>query len=111
MIALIAGDVNLIPLFFMSPVMPSDDVFIKLFTCIVRFNPDNLPRTRADLHKDAVNLDHIIPIIYGFKNGIASEIIADARNLRILPARKNLSKKQKLTEEGEILLKELLSIK
>ena len=76
-----------------------------------RFNPDNLPRTRADLHKDAVNLDHIIPIIYGFKNSIAPEIIADARNLRILPARKNLSKKQKLTEEGEILLKELLSIK
>jgi len=70
----------------------------------VTMNPNNFPRTTPSRHPDAVNLDHIIPIIYGFKNGLAPEILADARNLRIVLAKKNLSKKQVLTLEAEALL-------
>jgi hypothetical protein len=73
-----------------------------------RINPDNLKRGRVEIDPDCVHLDHIIPIIYGFKNNIAPEILADARNLRILPARKNLSKKSVMTEEAETLLKVIL---
>lgn len=66
-------------------------------------NPNNFPRTTPNRHPHAVNLDHIIPIIYGFKNGLEPEVLADVRNLRVVPARKNLSKKQVLTEEAKVL--------
>ena len=33
-------------------------------------NPMGLPRRKANAHTNAVNLDHIIPIIYGFKNQV-----------------------------------------
>ena len=70
-------------------------------------NPLNLPRCKPATHPDAVNLDHLIPIIYGFKNGLAPELLANLRNLKIVPARDNLRKKQKLTDEAKALLAEL----
>lgn len=72
-------------------------------------NPLDLPRCKPNTHLDAVNLDHVIPIIYGFKNGIPAEKLADLRNLRVVSARSNLRKKQKLTEEARRLLDELAS--
>lgn len=79
----------------------SEKAYRENYTAI---NPDGLKRGRIEVNPDCAHLDHIIPIIYGFKNGLAPEILADARNLRIVPARKNLSKKQVLTEEAEELL-------
>jgi hypothetical protein len=69
-----------------------------------RINPLNLKRGRVEIDPDCVHLDHIIPVIYGFKNGLAPEILADAQNLRIVPAKTNLSKKSTLTKEAEKLL-------
>lgn len=70
-------------------------------------NPMGLPRCKPSKHPDAVNLDHIIPIIEGFKKKIPTYLMADIRNLRIIPAKANLRKKQKLTEEAEKLLEVL----
>lgn len=68
------------------------------------YNPLGMPRTRLELHPNAVNLDHIIPIIYGFKNGLNPKLLAHPQNLRIVPAKKNLSKRQAITEETSKLL-------
>ena len=43
------------------------------------------------------HLDHITPIIYGFKNGWAPERLAVKENLQLLPAKTNLSKGRKRT--------------
>lgn len=57
-------------------------------------NPKRLPRSRPDLNPDAVNLDHIVPIIECFKRGWDIHEAAALSNLHLLPARENLSKKQ-----------------
>lgn len=57
-------------------------------------NPKRLPRSRPDLNPDAVNLDHIVPIIECFKRGWDIHEAAALSNLQLLPARENLSKKQ-----------------
>lgn len=57
-------------------------------------NPKRLPRSRPDLNPDAVNLDHIVPIIECFKRGWDIHEAAALTNLQLLPARENLSKKQ-----------------
>ena len=55
------------------------------------------------LHKDEINplglprgleyhLDHIVPIIEGFKRGLPPEAMAVKENLQMLPAKENLSK-------------------
>lgn len=70
-------------------------------------NPNNHNRSRPDLDPVAVQIDHIIPIIYGFKNNLSPELIANPLNLRMLSAKDNLKKKQKLTTEAKALLKRL----
>lgn len=70
-------------------------------------NPNNYPRMKPNTHPDAVNLDHIIPMIYGFKNDLPVELISDIRNLRIINASQNLRKRQKLTDEAKTLLNSL----
>jgi hypothetical protein len=62
-------------------------------------NPKRLPRSRPDLNPDAVNLDHIVPIIECFKRGWDIHEAAALTNLQLLPAHKNLSKKQTLDAE------------
>jgi len=52
-----------------------------------QINPENLRRGK-DYH-----LDHIYPVIKGFENNIAPEIIADPSNLQILPAKENIKKR------------------
>lgn len=57
-------------------------------------NPKRLPRSRPDLNPEAVNLDHIVPIIECFNRGWDIHEAAALTNLQLLPARENLSKKQ-----------------
>jgi hypothetical protein len=52
-------------------------------------NPDNLPRTLCGV-EDGYQLDHIIPIKFGFENDIPREVLADKDNLRMLPWKENL---------------------
>lgn len=49
------------------------------------------------------HLDHIIPIIYGFENGIPPEVIGGISNLRFIPAKENLSKNRKLVSTPQSL--------
>lgn len=42
--------------------------------------------------EDPYHLDHHIPIVWGFYNGVPEEVIADISNLRFIPARENCSK-------------------
>lgn len=71
-------------------------------------NPKRLNRSRPDLDQNSVQLDHIIPIIYGFKNGIDPELIADVRNLRIVDCTVNLQKKQSLSPDAKKVLQLLV---
>lgn len=52
-------------------------------------NPNDYPRTLCGV-KDGYQLDHIIPIKFGFENDIPPEIIAEQNNLRMLPWKENL---------------------
>lgn len=72
-------------------------------------NPMGLPRKKAGSHPDAINVDHIIPMIYCFKNSLPIELATDPLNIRVISAVENLQKKQKLTEETEALLLQLRS--
>ena len=53
-------------------------------------------RGRCDIDENAYNLDHIIPIIYGFKNNIDPKIIGNISNLRFIPWDENVKKSSKL---------------
>jgi len=44
----------------------------------------------------AYQIDHIIPISYGYDNNIPPEIIADVSNLQFIPWEENLSKSDKI---------------
>lgn len=74
-----------------------------------QLNPMGLPRKKAGSHPDAVNVDHIIPMIYCFKNSLPIELATDPLNIRVISAVENLQKKQKFTEEAEVLLIQLRS--
>jgi hypothetical protein len=50
-------------------------------------NPQNLTRSKEGYH-----LDHIVSLAGGFKNGVPLYIIAHPANLRIIPAKDNISK-------------------
>lgn len=54
-------------------------------------NPDRHPRGRCGVD-GAYQLDHIVPIRYGFDNNIAPEVLAKKENLRMLPWKENLEK-------------------
>jgi hypothetical protein len=50
------------------------------------------------------DLDHIVPIIYGYKNNIPIELIASKENLRIIPHADNFKKAAIITQDAiEIL--------
>ena len=53
-------------------------------------------RGRIDLMENAYNLDHIIPIIYGYENNIPPHEIADISNLQFIPAIDNHRKNRKI---------------
>lgn len=57
-------------------------------------NPQRLPRSRPDLLKGCVQLDHVVPIIECFKRGWLPEAAADLSNLRVIDAIANLRKQR-----------------
>lgn len=52
-------------------------------------NPNNYPRTICGVD-GGYQLDHIIPIKFGFENNIPPEVLAEKDNLRMLPWKENL---------------------
>jgi 5-methylcytosine-specific restriction endonuclease McrA len=60
-------------------------------------NPYNKSRTLCGVD-DGYQIDHIIPIRYGFENNIPPEEIARLENLRMLPWKENLIKGKTLIE-------------
>ncbi len=54
-------------------------------------NPENLPRTVCGV-EGGYQLDHIFPIIEGYKSGKSPEEISDMMNLQMLPWKENRSK-------------------
>lgn len=57
-------------------------------------NPLDLPRSRPDLLKGCVQLDHVKPIIECFKDGWTPERAAALENLQVLDAIDNLKKQR-----------------
>src|SRR6056300_690902 len=57
---------------------------------------DETKRTRIDLDENAYNIDHIIPIIYGYENNIPPEEVGNIKNLQFIPAIENHKKSKKL---------------
>ena len=55
-------------------------------------NPNDYIRTTGG---DGYHLDHIMPIHYGFVNGILPSILAEVKNLQMLPWRENIAKGNK----------------
>lgn len=52
----------------------------------------------------AHQLDHIVPVSYGYEHKIPAELLASQDNLQYIPWEDNLSKKDKLTERAKQLL-------
>ena len=50
------------------------------------------------------HLDHIVPKCYGFKHNIPIERICSVENLRVVSARENIEKGQKITDQAKLLL-------
>lgn len=57
---------------------------------------NNDKRTRIDIDKNAFHIDHIIPIIYGYRNNIPPEKIGDINNLRFISAMENHKKSKNI---------------
>ena len=73
--------------------------------CISEINPDGHKRGTAG-QKDVYQLDHIVPIIWGFNNGLTPEELSRKENLRMIKWEDNLSRsKLSLCEDGERTLK------
>lgn len=66
---------------------------------ITLINPNNLTRTLAGVD-NGYQLDHIIPVRYGFDNNIPPEEIARLENLRMIPWKENVQKGKKLLSES-----------
>jgi len=64
---------------------------INFYKYYYQINPKNLKRGKYDYH-----LDHIYPVVEGYKNKISPEIIAAPENLQMLHWRKNLEKGGKI---------------
>ena len=50
------------------------------------------------------DLDHIVPIKYGYDNNIPAELIASVDNLRVIPHKDNYTKGTRLIEEAVSIL-------
>lgn len=61
---------------------------------IDKINPNRYPRTICGV-KDGYQLDHIIPVRFGFDNGISIEDMCDVSNLRMIPWKENLKRNRK----------------
>jgi hypothetical protein len=54
------------------------------------------------------NLDHIFPISAGFKRGIPPEIVANIKNLRFIPHKQNMKKRDEVIPEAETIINQIL---
>lgn len=54
--------------------------------------PNHDKRGKISRMENAYHLDHIVPIIEGYKNNIKPEVIGDISNLRFIPALKNIKR-------------------
>ena len=50
------------------------------------------------------DIDHIVPISYGYRNNIPAELIGSLENLRMLPNKENLLKNFNITDESKKIL-------
>lgn len=71
---------------------------------LTNLNAVLLPDIHLRAFKGGYHVDHIVPIVYGFKNNINPHYIASLDNLRMIPEKDNLSKGIKLTKEAIELL-------
>lgn len=53
------------------------------------------------------HLDHVYPISEAFKNDIPPEVVSDIRNLKFIPAKKNLKKRDTITEDARKLINKI----
>ena len=57
------------------------------------------------------HLDHVYPIVMGFKEKIPPEKIGNIKNLRFIPYEENLSKGSKVTNESKNALRRIKKLK
>lgn len=76
--------------------------YITYFDAI---NPNGVKRGTHDYH-----IDHIVPVKYGYENGIPPEIIAHPSNLQMLHWQENNQKGDKLLESAKPVLFELTQL-
>lgn len=50
------------------------------------------------------DIDHIVPISYGYKNNIPPELIGSLENLRVISNRDNIAKGDKITDDSKVIL-------
>jgi hypothetical protein len=53
------------------------------------------------------HIDHIVPIIYGYKNNIPAKVIGNILNLRMLYYTENIEKSNKMTNDSFKVLEKL----
>lgn len=73
---------------------------------ITTINPDNKIRRRSGTK--GVHLDHIVPIVYCFRNNIPPEICAHPDNLRIINSKWNAKKWSKLPKKFPDIFKSFI---
>jgi|LakMenE18May11ns_1017448.scaffolds.fasta_scaffold9907503_2 hypothetical protein len=73
----------------------------------VRYLTDLFKKSfKAPSHLEQPQLDHIVPIDFGFKHKILPDVLARPENLSWIEKQENLEKGNTLTEEGKRILKE-----
>jgi hypothetical protein len=81
--------------------------FKKQYKALVwRLTEKNAHKVK-DIHKRSFkdfHIDHIISIHYGFLHNLTPSFISSSENLRVIPAKNNLSKGSTLTPEAIKLL-------
>jgi len=83
--------------------------YIKVW-CLTESQPLHVLRNhdkRCFRGKNCYHLDHMIPIIYGYNNGIPAEKIGNMNNLRFIRSTVNMRKGHKLTSESHKVLRKL----
>lgn len=69
----------------------------KYRTNVTRITKNNIKTYGLEnyhlVDKYTYNVDHIVPVMYGFNNGIPEEKIGDIRNLRVICKIENIKKR------------------
>lgn len=77
--------------------------YVKKCWAHTEANKHLLPNINLRKFKE-YDIDHIVPISYGYKHNIAANMIGSVENLRIVTNKYNLEKGTKITEEARGLL-------